>query len=124
MRFLLPHHPLGRWLLGSVAATAAGLGSGLLSLYVLLLRLFPHSGWLGFGLAVGSFGVGHYLVWRRAIAGGWAALGAHRALGARALRTAVGLWLLALHIFQWGSLALAGGYVLLAAHRHALCGIS
>lgn len=117
-------HPLGQWLLGSVVATAAGLSGWLLALYWLLVRLWPHSGWVGFGLALGSFGVVHCLIWRRTIAGGWAALGAGRPLGPRALRTAVGYVLLALHVLQWGSGALAVGYVLLAAHRHAPYGIS
>jgi hypothetical protein len=121
---LIRTHPLGQWLLGSVAATAVGLGGWLLGLYLLLVRLWPHSGWPGFGLAVGSFGVVHYLVWRRTIAGGWQALGASQPLGARALRTAAGWWLLALHVFQGGSLALAVAYVLLVAHHHVPYGIN
>lgn len=115
---------LERWLLGSLYDIAAGISGWLLVLYLLLVRLWPHSGWPGFGLAVGSFGVVHYLVWRRTIAGGWAALGASRPLGPRALKTAASLWLLALHVFQWGSGALALGYVLLAAYHRTPYGIS
>ncbi|NML64702.1 hypothetical protein HHL22_05735 [Hymenobacter sp. RP-2-7] len=117
-------HPLGRWLLGSLYDMTAGVSAWLLVLYLVLVRLWPHSGWPGFGLAVGSFGVVHYLVWRRVVAGGWAALGKSRPLGPRALQTAAGLWLLALHLFQWGSGALALGYVLLAAYHRAPYGIS
>lgn len=116
--------PLGRWLLGSLYDVTAGVSGWLLGLYLLLVRLWPHSGWLGFGLAVGSFGLVHCLVWRRTIAGGWAALGAPRPLGPRALQTAAGWWLLALHLLQWGSGALALAYVLLAAYHRIPYGVN
>lgn len=117
LRILGRPHPMGQWLLGSLHATATGVSGWLLALYVLLAKVWPHSGWPGFGLAVGSFGVVHWLIWQRVIAGGWEALGAGPA--PRPLKTATSLWLLALHFFQWCSLALAIGYVLLSA-RHRL----